>query len=98
MGRVGSLRLPKRIGFTKFTFDSHAPCNFRKKQVTRHAIFVKKTGHRIKWARFARKKELDSPSLHLTLIWHTIFVKKQVTGADGLASLARKDWIHLVYI
>ena len=62
-------------------------CNFRKK-----------TGHRVGWARFARKKGLDSPSLHLTLTWHAIFVKKQVIGAGGLASLTIKDWIHLVYI
>ena len=62
-------------------------CNFRKKK-----------GHRVGWARFARKKGLDSPSLHLTLTWHAIFVKKQVIGAGGLASLAKKDWIHQVYV
>ena len=31
---------------------------------------------RVEWAGFARKKGLDSHSLHLTLTGHAIFVKK----------------------
>ena len=32
---------------------------------------------RVEWAGFARKKGLDSHSLHLTLTGHAIFVKKK---------------------
>ena len=35
---------------------------------------------RVGWAGFACKKGLDSHSLHLTLMGHAIFVKKQIQG------------------
>ena len=56
------------------------------------------------WTAFARKKVLDTPSLNATLTRHAIFGKKIcpkgrcVRGVGGLTSLAKKDWIHLVYV
>ena len=51
---------------------------------------------RVEWAGFARKKGLDSHSLHLTLTGHAIFVKKNRSEWPSL--LTKKDLFHLVYI
>ena len=79
--------------------------------LTRHAIFIKKTGFKkqclcvrgLDELALVIKKELDSSSLHLNLLRQVIFTKAQVREADGFLGgwaplVAKKDWIHLVYI
>ena len=64
-------------------FDSHMPCNVRKK----------KTGYRGGWARCSHKKGLDSPLKHLKLSHYVIFAKKTGGGLDVLAKNIQKKVI-----
>ena len=45
----------------------------------------------------AKKNNLNSSCLYLTLRCHAIFAKKKVIKVGGLATLTKKDWIHLIY-
>ena len=77
---MGLLRSQKKDWIHLIYFLSNTPCNFCKK----------KKDHRGRWAHSAGKKGLNSPRLCLTLMRHTIFVKKQVIGGDGLAALKKR--------
>ena len=87
--KVGGLAtLTKKDWIHLIYFLSNTPCNFCKK----------KKDHRGRWAHSAGKKGLNSPRLCLTLMQHTIFVKKTGHRGGWARCSQKKDWIHLFTI